>query len=648
MTTPRRSIPLPALWLFITVIVTLAPHALHLPAWILTLCALLACARAWLVWRGERPPHGMLTAALAVAAGIGVKVHFGIFFGKDPGIALLAILLALKQLECRSARDVRAAVLLCFFLQLGLFLYSQTPVLATLALCGALLAATTLLSLHDTQASPHTQLRTGALLLAHGLPFMLALFFLFPRVQGPLWGLPTDAYSGLTGLSESMSPGSIAELGLSEAIAFRAEFAGPPPPPAQRYWRGPVLTHFDGRSWRQAPTPTAAAPAYETRGKGHDYVLTLEPHNQTWLLALDYPATADPAARFASDYRLLATAPIRTRTRMALRAYPETRPGKDETRGTLYLARRLPDGFNPRSRALARELSADGASPAQVLDRVLKHMLAARLVYTLSPPLLGTHSVDEFLFDTRRGFCEHFAAAFVVLMRGAGIPARVVTGYQGGELNPFDGALVVRQSDAHAWAEVWLEGQGWVRVDPTAAAAPERIRSGLDAALPDGELRPFMMREGLEWLRALRHRWDALSNTWNQWVLGYNPERQRDFLARIGFEHVDWRTYGLLLGACLAASMLVLLAWARGRRPRLDPLDRAWRTFARKCGRRGAARHHWEGPLAYGERLARTFPGQADELRDIARCYAALRYRAQQDPAGARAFAARIRRLRLK
>ena len=644
----RRHIPPSALWLIATVAVTLAPHALHLPAWILALCALLLGARAWLAWNEQRPPHAALTATLAIAAGIGVKVEFGIFFGKDPGIALLAILLTLKQLECRSARDVRAAILLCFFLQLGLFLYSQTPALAALALSGALLAATTLLSLHDTKAPPRAQIRSGTVLLAQGLPFMLVLFFLFPRIQGPLWGLPADAYSGLSGLSESMSPGSIAELSLSDAIAFRAEFSGTPPPPTQRYWRGPVLTHFDGRNWRQAPTTTAAQPAYPTRGASHDYILTLEPHNQTWLLALDYPAATQATAKFASDYRLISETPVRARTRIALRAYPETQPGLDEAPGTLYLARRLPDGFNPRTLALGRQLAGEGATPAQVLERALQHLRASKLIYTLSPPLLGTHSVDEFLFDTQRGFCEHFAAAFVVMMRAAGVPARVVTGYQGGELNPFDGTLVVRQSDAHAWAEVWLAGRGWVRVDPTALAAPERIQSGLDAALPFGELRPFMMREGMEWLRALRHRWDALSNTWNQWVLGYNPERQRDFLARIGFERVDWRTYGMLLGACIAALMLLLLAWAMRRRQRLDPLDRAWRSFDRLCGRHGAARHPWEGPLAYGERLARTFPGHAAELKNITQCYAHLRYGVQADPAGERAFAARIRRLRLK
>lgn len=637
------------MWLLAAGGATLVPHAAHLPPWVSALCALLLMAHLALVWRGASPPRQALTILLGAACAIGIKVEFGIFFGKDPGIALLALLLPLKLLECRNARDVRAAILLCFFLQLSLFLYHQTPLVAALAIGAALLAAATLVSLHDVRADAREQLRTSATLLAQGLPFMLALFFLFPRVQGPLWGLPADAYSGVTGLSDSMTPGSIAELGLSDAIAFRAAFDGPPPPPAQRYWRGPVLSHFDGRTWRQAPAVTLTQPPYAPQGRGYDYVLTLEPHNQPWLLALDYPATLPEGTRLASDYRLLHRTPIRARERFALRAHPATQPGLDEPRTSLYLSQRLPEGFNPRTRALARELAADGAAPTTILDRAVKHLRASRLVYTLSPPLLGTHSVDEFLFDTRQGFCEHFAAAFVVLMRAAGVPARVVTGYQGGELNPFDGTLVVRQSDAHAWAEVWLAERGWVRVDPTALAVPERIQSGLDAALPEGGARPFLLRPELQWLRGLRMRWDALSNTWNQWVLGYNPERQRDFFARLGLHDLDWRTYGALLAGTVGSLMLLLLAWGARQYRSADPLDRAWQRFGRLCARHGTPRHPWEGPLEYGARLAQAYPARAEEMRDIAERYARLRYGGgQRDREGAQQFVAKIRRLRFK
>jgi transglutaminase-like putative cysteine protease len=314
----------------------------------------------------------------------------------------------------------------------------------------------------------------------------------------------------------------------------------------------------------------------------------------------------------------------------------------------LAAALRLPAKVNPRSRALARQLASGASSGEIVLDRVLDHLRASTLIYTLRPPLLGTDTVDEFLFDSRRGFCEHFSSAFVFLMRAAGVPARVVTGYQGGEINPVDGSVVVRQSDAHAWAEVWLAGHGWTRVDPTALAAPLRIEAGLAAALPQGEPLPFMMRPALAWLRDLRHHWDAASNTWNQWILGYNPERQRELLTRLGFPRTDWRTLAVLLGVTTCSLMLLLFGWAVIVRKRRDPIDRAWGAFCRSLARRGAPRHPWEGPIDYGRRVASAFPADADALRDIAAIYARLRYGPSAESGAIRELARRIRRLKLK
>ncbi|AYH45130.1 DUF3488 and transglutaminase-like domain-containing protein [Azoarcus sp. DN11] len=645
----RTPTPLQFGWLLAAVAATVAPHAIEFSAWLVILCASLIAVRAALAWRRGQPPHQLLIVLIGIASGAGVRLEFGHFFGKDPGVALLAVLLCLKLLESRTTRDVRAAVLLALFLQVGLFFSNQTPGIAALALAGTLLATTTLLSLEDDGVLPAAQLRTGAVLLAQGLPFMLVLFVLFPRIQGPLWGLPADAYSGMTGLSDSMAPGSISQLGLSDAIAFRAEFDGPPPPPAQRYWRGPVLTRYDGRTWRPGLSVSTTTPGYEPSGLAYSYRLTLEPHNQPWLLALDFPAANIPNARYTSDYRLLAEQPVRVRSRFDLRSYPATAIGITETPAALAEARRLPANVNPRSRALAREIAAGAPDHDTILARTLERLRGIGLTYTLSPPMLGTHAVDEFLFDTRQGFCEHFASAFVFLMRAAGVPARVVTGYQGGEINPVDHSLVVRQSDAHAWAEVWLAGRGWIRVDPTALSAPARIESGLSAALPEWDPLPLLRRPGLDWLRDLRHHWEALSNTWNQWVLGYNPERQRELLERIGFSQPDWRTLTILLGASATALMMLLFAWALARRRRYDPLDTAWAQLSRKLARRGAARHPWEGPLDYGERLSTAFPDHAQALRTITEGYARLRYGGDQvAPHSVRELARSIRRLNLK
>lgn len=613
-------------WLLAAAVLSVVPHGLWLPAWLYAVCLLLLTWRGLLLWRGIRPPPALLLLALSVALAVLVRVEFGHFFGKDPGVALLALLLGLKLLEARSSRDVRAGVLLCLFLQLALFLEDQSMAVAALALLGTLATLGTLVALADPAGRAGEHLRSAGLLLVHGLPFMVAFFVLFPRIQGPLWGLPADAFSARTGLSDTMSPGSISELGNSTAIAFRAVFDGPPPAPSERYWRGPVLSAFDGRTWTAAPSVEADAPFYTPEGRRFDYTITLEAHNQRWLLALDYPGEGGPLVRFTSDHRALSARPLQARARFALSAYPDARIGKAESAAVLTAATRLPEGSNPRTRELAARLAAGAASHAELVERAVAHMRASRLVYTLRPPLLGAHTADGFLFDTRRGFCEHFASAFVVLMRAAGVPARVVTGYQGGEINPVDGYLVVRQSDAHAWAEVWLEGRGWQRVDPTALAAPERIEDGLAAALAaDGHL-PFILQAELAWLRDLRHRWEAVSNSWNQHILGYNPERQRKLLADLGFSQSSALKLAGLLSGVSVVMFLILYGWATWQRRAMDPVQRAWMRFCARMSRVGLARQPWEGPLAYGERLAAALPDQAQDLREICRNYARLRY----------------------
>jgi len=629
-------------WALATACLTLAPHAGHLPPWIS------ACTAALLAWQALRlraraaPPSRllrftMLLAAVAIAAGI--RLHYGYFFGKDPGLALLTVLLCLKLLEGRTPRDVRASVLLALFLQLGLFLNDQSLPVAALALCGTLCATATLAALEEPAAPPARTLRTGAVLMLQAVPFLLVLFVLFPRVPGPLWGLPADAHSGVTGLSDRMEPGSIAELTQSDAVALRAEFDGPPPPPAQRYWRGPVLTDFDGRTWRAPVVPALDAPPYVLQGPRHDYVVTLEPHRQRWLPALDFPGpTGRTDLRHAADLRLLSDRRIDQRTRLALTAWPETPVGLDEAPDVLERARRLPAPSSPRTREAMTRLAAGADGPETVLRRAIDFLRAQRLTYTLTPPLLGEQPVDEFLFDTRRGFCEHFSSAFAVMLRAAGLPARVVTGYQGGTINRFDGTLVVRQSDAHAWVEVWLDGRGWVRVDPTALAAPARIERGLFDALPADEARPFLMRGGfaVELLRGLRDRWEALSNAWNRNVVGFDRLRQRGLLERLGLDADDPTVPGLLLVAGLALPMLALVAWAMRQRVRRDALDRAWRAFCARLARRGLARLPSEGPIDYAERVARALPASAPEVRRIAALYAALRYGASPSDTDAR------------
>jgi transglutaminase-like putative cysteine protease len=624
---------------------TLGPHLPHLPPWLATLAACLLGAQGLSAWRERPPPPRWLIAVLALGAVGGIVLSFRQLFGKDPGVALLAVLLGLKLLEARDQRDARAAVLLALFLQVALFLNTQSLAVGAWAVAAAGLALAALASLHQAGGAA-TQLRLAGLLLAQGLPFMLALFLLFPRVQGPLWGLPADAHSALTGLSDSMSPGSISQLIRSDAIALRARFAGAPPPHAQRYWRGPVLEQFDGRSWRAGPERLLPAPTYTAAGPSYAYQLTLEPHAKTWLLALDFPAPGLAEARYAADFRLLAPRPLTSRQRLDLVSWPATPVGMEETPEILQASLKLPARGNPRARELGRELRRRHGSPEAIVEAAAAHFRAAGLTYTLSPPPLAEDPVDGFLFDTRRGFCEHFASSFAFVLRAAGVPTRVVTGYQGGELNPVDQTLEVRQSDAHAWAEAWLANRGWVRLDPTALAAPARAEGSLADALGAGEPLPYMLRTDLAWLRSLRHRWDAVNNAWNQWVLGYTPERQRDLLSGLGLGSLDWQRLTGLLAAVCGLLLTALILWALGgRRPR-DPVERCWIDFCRRLARAGLPRLPWEGPLAYAERAAAAFPRHADTLRGIAQSYALQRYGPILGADDLKSLRRRIRRFR--
>ncbi len=650
---PKPAPPPPPLsasfWLLAAAAITLGPHALtHLPAWLSVACVLVLVWRAWALRTGAQRSHALLVMLLASAAALAIRLHYGHFFGKDPGVALLALLLCLKQHEIASSRDIRAAVLLAFFLQLGLFFYDQSLPVAALALTGTLLATVTLLCLHTDVVRPSASLRMGGVMLVQAIPFLLVLFVLFPRIPGPLWGLPADAHSGMSGLSDSMSPGSISQLGLSDAIAFRAEFADTPPP-SQRYWRGPVLTDFDGRTWRAAIVGSDAGPNVVATGPGYTYRMTLEPHNQRWLLALEHPVSAGTQVRFAHDQQLLAGAPLRSRTRIEIVSHPDASAGLNENPAVLDRALRLPAGSNPRAVATGVEIGRSSDAPEAALQAVLTHIAGLGLTYTLRPPLLGTHTVDEFLYSTQLGFCEHFASAFTVLARAAGLPARVVTGYQGGEINPVDGVMVVRQSDAHAWAEVWLPGQGWQRVDPTALAAPSRIESGLAASLPSGDPLPLFARPAMIWLRDARHRWEALSNAWNQTVIGFGASDQRRLLERLGFSTPDWKTLTTLLGTLSIALMFGLFAWAMRQRARRDPLDQTWQAFCDKFARKGCERLPWEGPIDYAERLAGRYPTQASMLRAIGRTYARLRYgsASSRHEAEVRELHSRVRQLRI-
>ncbi|MBI5784113.1 MAG: DUF3488 domain-containing transglutaminase family protein [Rhodocyclales bacterium] len=614
-------------WLIATGVAVIAPLAVHVQAWLTAAAALALVWRAALAWQRAPLPSRWLLLFLVVAGCAGVLWQFRTLLGQNPGVALLIIFLALKHLEARSTRDGLAIVFLAFFLTLAQFFYSQVIPAAIASAAGVLVATATLLALADSRAAPPVVLRRAGVMLLQAMPLMLLLFVLFPRIQGPLWALPRDAGGATTGLSETMAPGSISQLSQSDAIAFRARFPERVPAQKQLYWRGPVLPEFDGRTWRPInERPQASLPYPEPAAGGIDYEVIVEAHGRHWLFALELPGSTTAATLATRDYQLVAREPVTTRQRHALRAYPAHQAGADEAESLRRRALFLPAESNPRIRELAAQWRANAQSDADVLRQAESFFLRQRLIYTLAPPLLGEQTADEFLFDTKQGFCEHFANAFAVAMRAAGIPARVVTGYQGGEVNPVDGWLIVRQYDAHAWTEVWLAGRGWVRVDPTAISAPTRIDVSLAAAVLAGDPLPLLMRTDLTWLRNIRFRWEAVANTWNQWVLGYNPDRQRDLLRRLGMPQPDWRSMTATLAVLSGVALLALTAWTLRRRRRRDPALALWDKLSKRLGRRGLARRPAEGPLDYAQRVSTALPQLADDMQAIARLYARLRY----------------------
>jgi len=628
-------------------LLVVAPHALRMPWWLTLLVIGMYAWRAGLAVVRAPAPSRWLVLALALAATAAVWLEYRVLFGRTTGIVLLVLFSGLKLVEMRTHRDAAVVAFLCYFLVMTNLLYSQSIATAMLMATALVLTTATLVGLAAPQRAVRANLRSAGLVLAHAAPAALILFLLFPRVSGPLWGLPQDAYAAMTGLSDTMSPGNIAHLAQSDAIAFRAEFDGEPPLPRERYWRGPVLWDFDGRTWRMGAgwIDKLEAPGGDGR---YDYTITLEPHNRTWMFVLEQVARLPARARYTNDGMVVAPTAIRSRIRYDAGSVSRPAPSTETSSSSLRRATALPAAGNPRARALAEAWRRESPDPAAVLRRTVDFFVASGLGYTLEPPLLGPDSVDEFLFGTREGFCEHFASAFVFLMRAAGVPARVVTGYQGGEVNYVDRIITVRQSDAHAWAEVYLPGRGWLRVDPTGAAVPGRIDAGMARAVRESDAVPLLMRPQLEWLRALRSNWEALQHRWNVWVLGYGVERQRDLMRRIGMRDADWRKLTATMATFLGIFTLLLLAWSLRRLAPRDRVQRAWAAFVRKVASRGVVRAPHEGPRDFAERAARRLPAASGAIRAIGALYLEARY---GPPRAGRALPAelerRVRELRL-
>lgn len=644
-------------WLALAITLAVLPHFRHLPIWIPAVSlALIGGRLITTLWLHGIPNLSRwvtfpLRAGLSAGLLLGIYLQFGVLLGRDPGVALLVVLTGFKFMELRGQRDHYVVGALGLFLIVTNFFYSQTLFTAAYMLPVVLLLLAGLLDTNDPrhQISPLGKLQHSGLMLAQALPLMILVFVLFPRLPGPLWGMPENDYSGVTGLDDQMSPGSISQLSESDEVAFRVKFKGPPPPPSQRYWRGPVLWDTDGRRWTAGQGRDLGQVELIGRGEPVDYTLTLEPHNKKWVFALELPAAEPDSSQFNHDYQLLAHKPVGKRIRYELTAYTDYRlTGADQVDFERALS--LPPAAHPKAVALARQWRDQGLNSRAIVNKALGMFHNQTFYYSLSPPILTGDSVDEFLFETREGFCEHYAAAFTVLMRAAGIPARIVTGYQGGTLNPVGDYFVIRQHDAHAWTEVWLDHSGWQRIDPTEAVSPARINEGIATALPDSAINVPLGLQPDSWvagaLRRLRDNWDAISNGWNQWVLGYSQRRQQQLLGRIGINYTHWRELALWLAGVCGVMIGIVAIWLLTQRHRPHP-DRARRWYDRYCAklaRAGIARQGHEGPRDFARRASARFSRQADRIHEITDLYIRARYSAAAaDLAGLRRAIRRFR-----
>ena len=632
-------------WLITALTLVLAPHLPRLPLWFSLLYLATALERVSHFFVKRKPIPSWIRIILTFAAMIGVVITYGGVLGRQPGIALLCVMLALKLLETYRRRDIYMLITIAYFVVVTQFLQSQSFYMVGYMLGTVVFITGTLIVVElqpSRRAAPQgsallttglfSHLKNASWMLAQGMPLMIALFLLFPRFSSPLWGLPQDALDGKTGINDEMAPGLISELFIDDTAAFRARFDGPAPPARELYWRGPVLWNFDGLTWTR-PSFAIRSPATVDLARVTDplvYEVTLEPTQRNWLFALDVPVVVPPKGGLQLDHTIYQRRPIIDLTTYNMRSDPDYKVDENLMLVLRNAALALPPNRNPRTFALAQQWRSEGDDDRAIVQRALRMFKEQEFAYSFNPPPLGIDTVDDFLFETRNGYCEYYSSAFTALMRAAGIPARVVTGYQGGYYSEEAGYLLVRNSDAHAWSEVWLEGEGWVRFDPTAQVAPERIFTGALSAIPG-------RRSTLDfsWVRQARNRFDALHSFWNQWVLKFDMSRQRSLLQPVGVDNFETRQAVIMLiivcAGLVAFIMRVLwrVQWLGG----FDPVARVYARFCRKLERSGLSRKPAEGPRDFGLRAIRRFGHREDAIRLIIDRYVALRY-GRQSAAG--------------
>ena len=632
----RNFLALPAYyWVLIAQVIVILPHAAHLPLWLMGFAVVSIIAQlprikvrfkkiAYLkrVYQGMQ----MLGFLLGLA---GLWLTYNTAFGLDMGVAFLVLCLISKLWELYKRRDAYVVLNLSLFVLAALFLMDQGLITTLEVIIGTIVVLLAFIALNDDGNSRGDgRVRTLGVLGIGALPLLVVLFLFFPRLP-PLWSVQLSGQQATTGVSDSMSPGDFANLGQSTELAFRVEFTDNRPPQQELYWRGLVFSDFDGITWRQSPQqrawqPTLPIPtwienAFSTvpdavKAAPNTYQIILEPTQQNWLFGLDYPFAQQQDVSVTSDFTLLKDQPVTQQLRYDVAQFTPMQIDPILTDEARRLNLALPNKGNPQARALAQQLFAQsGSDPLRYMAAIERWIHKTEFRYTLSPPRLNNNRIDEFLFETKAGFCEHYSSSFTFMMRAAGIPARVVAGYQGGELSRSGNVWEVRQKDAHAWTEVWLEGQGWVRVDPTAFVAPERVEQGMDALTQsqgaaifgDGASAQISYQQ-YQMLQTLRRLSDQASYYWQKDVVGYDQDKQADSLLKwFNIRSVMQQIIWLAVSAITIMVTLVFVIW-QCRRKRWHPADLPLAQLSKRIGKNNKtlARFESEGQLAWLERLA--------------------------------------------
>jgi len=650
---PRR----PLLWLAAALLFTLPPMFGTLPSWVPLLFLIALATKFWMEPKGYRLRSLVWKLVLVVLILSLLFFSYGSIRGMEPGVSLIVMLTSVKILEAHTAREFHIMIMVAWILCLCGFFLSQNLAIALCLLIAFTLLLVALIQFHRGPLSAFwSPVRTAGKLLAQAAPLIILLFLFFPRLSTGFRFQIAPQREASTGFSDRLSPGSVSFLANSSEVAFRAEFPdGKIPPLSAMYWRGLVMWHGEGLEWA-APNAPAALPR-TSQGTPHGQAIrqwiTIEAHDARWMFALDRPVNSPSGATLAPGNYLWSNQPIHKPRRYEVISYPEIPNNRLHSREREPLLE-VPSAISPAVRALAQSWSAEKAEPRAIVNKALEFFRTQGFHYSLSPGEYGKNDLDEFLFHRRLGFCEHYAASFATLMRLAGIPARVVTGYLGGEYNEIGHFFLVRQADAHAWCEVWFPDSGWQRIDPTAAVAPDRVNLGFNSFLERrgaaaGHLdntQSVLARELARWPAFDRARlgWQTLSYAWDTRVLSFDGDEQESFFASIGIP--SHRQIFLIVGTVVIAIALLLAlyaAWTHLRtRPCGDRVKIMYESFCRKAARLGAPRNPSEGPFDFSRRATRLLPDESDRIRRIAKAYIALRYAPAPDPTTLEQFAEEV------